>query len=56
MHEGEEGRTLSAFTFGLREMAVAMDNDLPEVAGMYRALADLAEAVRSDLIEKEASR
>lgn len=58
MHDAPQGRTLAAFALGLREMSTATRDEqtLPGVAGMYAALADLAEAVRIDLTSKENSR
>lgn len=52
MHEGPAGVSLSAFSYGVREMAVAMQ-EMPQVVDLYLAIADLADAVRSDLTSKE---
>lgn len=55
MHTKSAGSDLlTDFADGLRVMANALDT-WAGVSGLYRALADLAEAVRHDQTEKETS-
>jgi hypothetical protein len=50
------GYVLTDLAEGLRLLAgIAPDDTFPGVFGLYHALADLAETVRTDLDEKETS-